>query len=249
MAFINLSMAIAAFVFSAMGMVRAISAHKSGGVIAFGAIGLCLSVVGLFVGFVLSFIAAICGAISCSMCDKEEKLTYEQFKAKQAEERAAYEDPEYAAYLARFESGDDAPATPVPPVHEAPQVPAEPAPRPTISEQEFARLNLKLKHGTLTDEEQEKYFDYVRQKNGSDRDRVDSATRSTSANNSTRDMSAGEVAGVVCVTAIAVVLAMLFASGTISLPFNQDIGVNHTSTVEDVGTILMRSRPSVLTIK
>lgn len=139
---------------SIVGLVRGVT-NKQTTVIAVGGIGLGCAVVGVFVLPIVLWIASfICGTMACRLSKQPRVMSYEEFK----QQKAMMQDPEYAEYM-HMVHGVDSTTEIAGEAKFNRSVAANPV--LGISEREFARLNLKAKHGSLTPSEQQMYNDYI----------------------------------------------------------------------------------------
>lgn len=147
---------------SVVGLVRGVS-NRQTTAIALGGVGIGCAIIGLFF-FSLGFWAAstVCGLMACKRSKQPRTLTYEEFKQR----KAMMQDPEYAEYMRMVHGVENTSGMTVEQKFDR-SVAANPL--IGLSEAEFARLNLKAKHGTMSPAEQQMYNDYIQasmRKNG-----------------------------------------------------------------------------------
>ena len=139
---------------SIVGLVRGVS-NRNTTAIALGGIGVGCAVLGIFVFHIVFWIAGlICGAMACQLSEQPRELSFEEYK----QQKAMLEDPEYAEYMRNVHGVEDVSGMTLEQKFDRD---AAANPVPVDFEEQFARLSLKAKHGTLTPTEQQMYSDYV----------------------------------------------------------------------------------------
>lgn len=147
---------------SVVGLVRGVL-NRQTTAIALGGVGIGCAIIGLLF-FPLGLWAAsvVCGLMACKRSKQPRTLTYEEFKQR----KAMMQDPEYAEYMRMVHGVEDTSRMTAEQKFDR-SVAANPL--IGLSEAEFARLNLKAKHGTMSPAEQQMYNDYIQasmRKNG-----------------------------------------------------------------------------------
>lgn len=147
---------------SVVGLVRGVS-NRQTTAIALGGVGIGCAIIGLlFFPLGLWTASAVCGLMACKRSKQPRTLTYEEFKQR----KAMIQDPEYAEYMRMVHGVEDTSGMTAEQKFDH-SVAANPL--IGLSEAEFARLNLKAKHGTMSPAEQQMYNDYIQasmRKNG-----------------------------------------------------------------------------------
>ena len=139
---------------SVIGLVRGIS-NRQTTAIALGGVGIGCAIIGLlFFPLGLWTASVICGLMACKKSKQPRTLSYEEFKQR----KAMMQDPEYAEYMRTVHGIEDTSGMTAEQKFDR-RVAANPL--IGLSEAEFARLNLKAKHGTLSPAEQQMYNDYI----------------------------------------------------------------------------------------
>ena len=159
---VQIAFALIGAISSIVGLIRGIT-NKQTTAIALGGIGIGCMILGLFFfGIVLWTAGMICGLMACKRSKQPRMLSYEEFKQR----KAMMQDPEYAEYMHTMHGIEDTGGMTAEQKFDR-RVAANPL--IGLSEAEFARLNLKAKHGTLSPAEQQMYNDYIQasmKKNG-----------------------------------------------------------------------------------
>ena len=149
-----IAMGIIGAVCSIIGLVRGISSRNATA-IALGGIGAGCAVLGVFVFRIVFWIAGfVCGAMACRLSEQPHVLSFEEYK----QQKTMLEDPEYAEYMRNVHGVEDVSGMILEQKFDRD---AAANPVPVDSEAQFARLSLKVKHGTLTPAEQQMYSDCV----------------------------------------------------------------------------------------
>lgn len=200
---------------SVVGLVRGVS-NRQTTAIALGGVGIGCVIIGLFF-FSLGFWAAstVCGLMACKRSKQPRTLTYEEFKQR----KAMMQDPEYAEYMRMVHGVEDTSGMTAEQKFDR-SVAANPL--IGLSEAEFARLNLKAKHGTMSPAEQQMYNDYIQ------------ASMRKNGGEVKPPMSDGKLGAIVLgVIVVAVLLWVAFGS--------MELSTGGKQTIEDLGngTILM----------
>ena len=133
---------------SVVGLVRGVS-NRQTTAIALGGVGIGCAIIGLlFFPLGLWTASAVCGLMACKRSKQPRTLTYEEFKQR----KAMIQDPEYAEYMRMVHGVEDTSGMTAEQKFDR-SVAANPL--IGLSEAEFARLNLKAKHGTMSPAEQQ----------------------------------------------------------------------------------------------
>lgn len=173
---VQIAFALIGAISSIVGLIRGIT-NKQTTAIALGGIGIGCMILGLFFfGIVLWTAGMICGLMACKRSKQPRMLSYEEFKQR----KAMMQDPEYAEYMRMVHGVEDTSGmTAEQKFDRSVEATSHAGVRGVqaaqglslreADEAEFARLNLKAKHGTMSPAEQQMYNDYIQasmRKNG-----------------------------------------------------------------------------------